>query len=128
MRLKTLFLMIAVALVIPQAASAQYYDPYGRRYYDDGYRRPPPPPPPPGYYEERRYYREAPPAPRPQAYRRGGVFCAREGGYCQFEGPAIVRYGAGGRFATRRAVNGIPCNNATFGDPFVGADKACYID
>ena len=125
MRLKTLFLMVVVSLVIPQAASAQYYDPYGRRYYDEGYRRPPPPPPP-GYYEERRYYREAPP---PQVYRQPrGIFCAREGGYCSFQGPAVVRYGAGGRFATRRAFNGIPCNNATFGDPFVGAKKECYID
>jgi hypothetical protein len=131
MRSTVLFLVAIAMLVIPQAASAQYYDQYGRRYYDDGYRQPPPPPPP-GYYEERRYYREQ----RPPEYRerevyrqpRGGVMCAREGGFCAFEGPAIVRYGAGGRFVSRRAFNGIACNNSVFGDPFVGADKACFID
>jgi hypothetical protein len=131
MRSTVLFLVAIAMLVIPQAASAQYYDQYGRRYYDDGYRQPPPPPPP-GYYEERRYYREQ----RPPEYRerevyrqpRGGVMCAREGGFCAFEGPATVRYGAGGRFVSRRAFNGIACNNSVFGDPFVGADKACFID
>ena len=35
MRSKLLFLAAIAMLVIPQAASAQYYDPYGRRYYDD---------------------------------------------------------------------------------------------
>ncbi len=59
---------------------------------------------------------------------RGGVLCAREGGYCAFEGPATVRYGAGGRFVSRRAFNGVACNNSVFGDPYVGADKACFID
>lgn len=109
---------------VAQPASAQAPDVpygYGRRPYDEGYRGPPPPPPPRGYYEERRY------APRPPG-RRGGVFCAREGGFCHFEGPAIVRYGAGGRFTTRRAFNGIPCTNDAFGDPARGLDKACYID
>jgi hypothetical protein len=128
MRSKVLFLAAIAMLVIPQAATAQFYDPYGRRYYDDR-----PPPPPPGYYEERRYYRERPPEyyRERDVYRqprRGGVLCAREGGYCAFEGPAIVRYGAGGRFVSRRAFNGIACNNSVFGDPFVGADKACFID
>jgi hypothetical protein len=128
MRSKVLFLAVAM-LTIPQVASAQYYDPYGRRYYDDGYRGPIARPP--GYYEERRYYRERAPDHyrEREVYRpRRGVFCAREGGYCAFEGPAIVRYGAGGRFVSRRAFNGIACNNSVFGDPFVGADKACYID
>jgi hypothetical protein len=118
-------LLVATAvLLFPQAASSQLdAPPYGRR-YDDGYRRPPPPPPP-GYREERRYHRERP----PQVYRQPrGIFCAREGGYCRFQGPAVVRYGAGGRFTSRRAFDGIPCNNSVFGDPFVGADKACYID
>lgn len=131
MRSTVLFLVAIAMLVIPQAASAQYYDQYGRRYYDDGYRQPPPPPPP-GYYDERRYYREqrSPEYREREVYRqpRGGVMCAREGGFCAFEGPATVRYGAGGRFVSRRAFNGVACNNSVFGDPYVGADKACFID
>ena len=125
MRCKTMFLVLAAVLLIPQVASAQY-DPGGRR-YDDGYRGPPRPMPPagpsPGYYEERRY-REPP----PQVYRQRGAFCASEGGYCRFEGPATVRYDAGGRFTVRRAFDGIPCNNSVFGDPYPGGDKACFID
>ena len=115
MRFKLLFLAVAAMLLIPQAASAQPFDPYGRR-YDDGYRGPPPPR---DYrYEERRYeerrderreyYREQ----RPQRAR--GVFCAQEGGFCRFQGPAVVRYGAGGRFTSRRAFDGIPCTNSVF--------------
>ena len=126
MRSKLLFLAVAAMLLVPQAASAQFFDPYGRR-YDDGYRGPPPPR---DYrYEDRRDYREYRERP-PQAYRPQprGIFCAQEGGFCRFEGPAIVRYGAGGRFTTRRAFDGIPCTNSVFGDPFPGADKACFID
>ena len=126
MRFKLLFLAVAAMLLIPQAASAQFFDPYGRR-YDDGYRGPPPPR---DYrYEDRRDYREYRERP-PQAYRPQprGIFCAREGGFCRFEGPAVVRYGAGGRFTSRRAFDGIPCTNSVFGDPYPGADKACFID
>jgi len=107
---------------LTHSASAQYYD---RRYYEDRG-----PPPPPGYYEERRYYREGP----PPGYRqgppepRGGIVCAREHGFCAFQGPAVVRYGAAGRFSTRRGFNGIACNNQTFGDPAPGLEKACFID
>lgn len=121
MRFKPLFLALAVFVAMTQTVAAQPYDPYGRRYYDDGYRRPPPPP---GYYEDRRY-RERP----PEVYRQGPqrVFCAREDGFCHFQGPATVYYGAGGRFASRRAVNGIPCSNSVFGDPFPGADKSCFF-
>jgi hypothetical protein len=39
-----------------------------------------------------------------------------------------VRYGAAGRFSTRRGMNGLPCNNQTFGDPAPGLEKACFID
>ena len=140
MRIKLLFLATLAALtILPDAASAQAESPYYRPRYDDGYRGPPPPPPP-GYYEDRRYedrryedrrYRERqqeyypPPAPRQRA---GGVFCAREGQFCQFQGPAVVRYGAAGRFVRRQAFNGIPCTNQAFGDPAVGMEKACFID
>ena len=123
MRFKLLFLAVAAMLLIPQAASAQFFDPYGRR-YDDGYRGPPPPR---DYrYEDRREYRRERP---PEAFQRPrGIFCAQEGGFCRFQGPAVVRYGAGGRFTSRRAFDGIPCTNSVFGDPYPGADKACFID
>ena len=140
-----LLALVAVSALLgalPQSASAQYYD---RRYYDDRG----PPPPPPGYYEERRYYREGPPGYRegpppgyrdggpppgfrqggpPQDGRRGMVACAQEHGYCSFQGRATVMYGANGRFARRQAVNGIACNNQTFGDPAPGQEKACFLD
>jgi hypothetical protein len=134
MRLKLLFLAAFTALtLLPQVAAAQMDRPYYPPRYDDGY-RPPPPPPPPGYYEERRYYRERQPDYRegpPPGYReqrRGGVMCAREGQFCEFRGQAIVRYGAAGRYVRRQGINGLPCNNQTFGDPAVGLEKACYID
>jgi hypothetical protein len=137
MRFMLLFLAALMALaVLPEAASAQSPDVPGFRY----------PPPPPNYedrryqrerppeYEDRRYRRERPPeyyreAP-PPGYRQrsGGSFCAREGQFCQFQGPAVVRYGAAGRFVRRQAFNGIPCNNQAFGDPAVGLEKACYLD
>jgi hypothetical protein len=137
MRFKAPLLMVAAVLFfLPHAVSAQIDSPYYRR--DDGYRGRPPPPPPPGYYEERRRYDDRRQDDRRYDDRRyrerdvyrapRGIFCAREGGFCNFQGPATVRYGAAGRFSTRRAVNGIPCTNNVFGDPAVGLDKACYID
>jgi hypothetical protein len=122
MRFNAVLLMVAAVLLIPLAASAQRFDPYGRP-YDDGYRRPPPP----GYYEDRRYG-ERPPEAFRQPRVGGGIVCAREGGFCRFQGPAVVRYGAGGRFTSRRAFDGIPCNNSVFGDPYPGADKICIVD
>ena len=137
MHFKLLLLAAVAALTtLPDAASAQPAEaPYYRPRYDDGYRGPPPPPPP-GYYEDRRYYRErrpeyyreSPPVYRERPRRGGGIFCAQEGQFCQFQGPAIVRYGAAGRYVRRQAVNGIPCTNQAFGDPAVGLQKACYID
>ena len=54
--------------------------------------------------------------------------CAREGGNCEFNGQAQVRYGAAGRYVYRDAYNGVRCDNASFGsDPFVGRSKTCEI-
>lgn len=54
--------------------------------------------------------------------------CAREGGYCNFRGPAMLRYGADGRYVYREASNGLACNNETFGaDPRPGDAKRCDI-
>jgi Flp pilus assembly pilin Flp len=51
--------------------------------------------------------------------------CASEGGFCSFTGPAMVRYGANGIYATLTVSNGIGCDNETFGDPVPGVVKSC---
>lgn len=53
--------------------------------------------------------------------------CADEGGNCAFTGVRQVTYGADGKFKELVAADGVPCNNGTFGDPAVGARKACYL-
>jgi len=53
--------------------------------------------------------------------------CASEGEFCHFNGRAEVHYGAGGRWETRSARNGIFCGNENFGDPAPGRAKACFI-
>jgi hypothetical protein len=55
-------------------------------------------------------------------------YCGSEGGYCSFSGPGEVRYGVSGRFISRRAINGLPCDVNTFGnDPAFGQKKSCYV-
>lgn len=66
-------------------------------------------------------------APSAQAQDDNWIHCADEDGFCRFRGPGEVRYGAHGRFVSRMADNGIPCNNRVFGDPAVGRPKACYV-
>lgn len=56
-----------------------------------------------------------------------GVLCAKENGICQFQGSGIVSYGANGKFAVRKAQNGVACNNQTFGDPIPGVVKSCFV-
>lgn len=59
---------------------------------------------------------------------RGWDYCATEGGTCRFTGSAEVRYGAKGRFITRRAINGMPCGVDAFGsDPYFGEKKSCFV-
>lgn len=94
-----------------------------RRGPPPGWDRPPPPPrgdwggPGPG---RSRGYEED--------YGGGGwQTCAREGGWCDFRGPASVRYGANGRWVTIRARDGINCDNDSFGDPAPGMRKACQV-
>ncbi|OED37289.1 hypothetical protein AB833_24375 [Chromatiales bacterium (ex Bugula neritina AB1)] len=54
------------------------------------------------------------------------TYCAREWRYCRIPGPAIVRYGAKGKYAFRFVSRyGIKCNNYKFGDPFRGIRKSC---
>ena len=52
--------------------------------------------------------------------------CADEGGYCQLPYYTTVRYGQNGTFTTMDRAEGIPCDNATFGDPLVGTGKSCF--
>lgn len=55
-------------------------------------------------------------------------YCGNEGGFCSFSGPADVRFGVGGRFITRRGINGLPCDIDTFGnDPAYGQKKQCFV-
>lgn len=54
--------------------------------------------------------------------------CAREGGQCNFRGAAMLRYGAGGRYAYLEANDGIACRNDSFGgDPAPGVSKQCEV-
>ncbi len=61
--------------------------------------------------------------------RRRGEWeqCAKEKGFCDFDGRKRVRYGADGRFTEDVFRNGVPCDNRAFGDPARGKAKACYI-
>lgn len=52
--------------------------------------------------------------------------CAREGGVCQVQGPATVRFGADGRYYEREVRGGpVGCDVQTFGDPAPGRSKQC---
>jgi len=55
------------------------------------------------------------------------TLCASENQFCSFSGTKNVAYGANGKFAYKTAIDGISCNNSTFGDPIVGVVKACYV-
>jgi len=54
--------------------------------------------------------------------------CAREHEFCAFQGRAQVRYGVDGRWVTATVVDGIQCDNQTFGqDPAYGIYKVCQM-
>lgn len=56
------------------------------------------------------------------------VDCAREDGFCRFDGKREVAYGANGRFFTKVFVNGVKCGNQAFGgDPIPGVAKICRV-
>ena len=52
--------------------------------------------------------------------------CAAENGSCSFSGTMTVAYGAGSKFTYATLTNGTACTNSIFGDPILGAVKACY--
>ena len=56
------------------------------------------------------------------------TFCAIEDGVCTFSGTRQVRYGVTGQYAFLTATASTPCNNQTFGDPAVGANKTCEYE
>ncbi len=53
--------------------------------------------------------------------------CAREDGFCAFDGKREVAYGAEGKWVTKVFVNGVKCGNAAFGDPAPGQQKSCRV-
>lgn len=55
----------------------------------------------------------------------GWVPCAREGQTCHVPGPAQVRFGANGYFATRTVDGAIDCGTREFGDPVRRLPKTC---
>lgn len=57
----------------------------------------------------------------------GAVYidCAKEGGYCRFQGKANVRYGAHDDYHYADHTNGVACTNESFSDPAVGSFKTC---
>jgi hypothetical protein len=53
--------------------------------------------------------------------------CAQENDSCGFTGAKLVRYGAGNSWVYGSFVNGVGCNNGTFGDPAYGTSKSCFV-
>jgi hypothetical protein len=54
--------------------------------------------------------------------------CASEGGTCSVSSASVIAYGAGAKFNYASASSATGCNNTVFGDPNVGAGKACYVE
>ena len=54
--------------------------------------------------------------------------CASEWGTCSFTGSRTVAYGANGRFNVRTLSGPAACNNSTFGDPYPGVAKSCFLN
>lgn len=79
--------------------------------------------PAPGHFKHCVYVARDAQAPDVGAWR----LCARENGFCAFRGRRQVRYGVEGRFVDGVFVNGVACNNQTFGDPAPFRPKVCFI-
>lgn len=54
--------------------------------------------------------------------------CAKEYGICTFSGTRSVKYGTTTSAVVKTFANGVGCNNANFGDPAPGAEKACWSE
>lgn len=59
------------------------------------------------------------------------VFCSAENAFCTFSGTKMVWYGkkngTTNNWYVAPAYNGVNCNSTTFGDPYPGQAKECYI-
>ena len=53
--------------------------------------------------------------------------CSTEGGFCEFTGRHLVRYGAEDRWRYGVYEDGVQCSNGVFGDPASGIRKHCKI-
>lgn len=53
--------------------------------------------------------------------------CADEGQVCRFNGEAMVRFGADGKYSFRMVRNRINCDNEEFGDPLPNRPKQCQV-
>lgn len=81
-----------------------------------------------GCLDNQRYGQTPKAAPEPPAPDlTGWTVCAAEGGRCQFEGTAEVRYGVGNKWNIQAVTNGVDCNNAVFTDPAPGLAKQCLL-
>ena len=68
-----------------------------------------------------------PPAGSPVA-PAGYIFCAPEGGACNFTGERQAAFGANGRYLSGTATDGFNCTVAEWGsDPVPGTSKACFL-
>lgn len=52
--------------------------------------------------------------------------CAREGSLCEFDGTAVVRYGAQGSYFYQEHTGEVLCTNAVFGDPLSSVENECH--
>ncbi len=68
------------------------------------------------------YYRIRDISNAPDGYQ----FCTYEGGFCDFEGEAVVAYGAEGLFNYAIHADGAACSDEVFGDPSPNSAKRCY--
>jgi hypothetical protein len=55
------------------------------------------------------------------------IDCAREDGFCKFDGRREVAYGAGKKWVTKVFTGGVACTNRKFGDPAPGMAKTCKV-
>lgn len=62
-----------------------------------------------------------------QAGAGGWTPCAREDGFCRFEGRKEVAYGAGDKWVRKVFADGVKCSHRVFGDPAVGVHKSCQF-
>ena len=66
--------------------------------------------------------------PPPPTIPGDWVLCATENGECDFSGTRTVAYGDGNSWNYQQEINGVNCNNSTFGAPIKGTVKACFYD